>query len=95
MKSSIQKRRADVKRKQSAGEFLAQMAVEIKDWLHDNTLAGATPGMQWLLTATLPDGTRIIVHQASASGNAMIKLTGELADGRPALLISHLNAVQF
>jgi hypothetical protein len=86
---------ADVQREQSAGEFLAKMATEIKGWLHNNTLSGAMPDMQWILTATLADGTKMVVHQASASGHAIIKLTGELANGGPGLIITHLHSVQF
>ncbi|HSU57001.1 MAG TPA: hypothetical protein VLT36_23360 [Candidatus Dormibacteraeota bacterium] len=80
---------------QSAGTFLAEMATQIQGWLRDNTFSGADKGMQWLLTATLPDGTKLLANQLSAHGHAMVKVSGELPDGRPALLICNVHAVQF
>lgn len=51
--------------------------------------------MQWVLTASLADGTQMIIHQLSAHGHSIIKLRGQLPDGRPALFIAHLHSVQF
>jgi hypothetical protein len=85
----------DAHREESAGEFLTKMAAEIQGWLHDNTHSGTDAGMQWVLTATLADGTQMVIYQLSAHGHSLIKLRGQLADGRPGLLISHLHSVQF
>lgn len=85
----------DAHKDQSAGEFIAKMAAEIKEWLHDNTRSGVDVGRRWVLTAVLPNGTELVIHQLSAHGHSVIKLRGELIDGRPGLLISHLHSVQF
>lgn len=79
---------------QSASEFIAIMAGEIQNWLRDNSLSGVGFGMRWVLTAALADGTQMVIHQLSAHGHSMIKLRGELQDGRPGLLISHLHSIQ-
>src|SRR5262249_20187965 len=82
-------------KRESAGEFLSKMAAEIQDWLHDNTSSGLDDGMNWVLTATLADGTQMVIRNLSAHGHFIIKLQGRLADGRPALLLSHLHSIQF
>jgi hypothetical protein len=85
----------EMHREQSAQEFLQQMAIEIQLWLRERAHSGQDKGMQWILTASLADGRRVIAHQLSAHGHALIKIVGELQDGSSCLLITHQSAVQF
>ena len=79
---------------QVAGKFLEKMAAEIEEWLAGNTLSGASSGKRWVLTAVLPDGTQMTVHQLSARDHGLIKLTGEVSNG-PGLLFLHVYSAQF
>jgi len=78
-----------------AGEFLADMAAELKAWLGKNAAEGRDAGNQWELTAVLADGTRICVSRLSAHGCSCIAIEGELAGGGLGMLISHFHSVQF
>jgi hypothetical protein len=79
---------------ESAGAFLQRIGTEIQQWLHSMTLSGASDGKRWVLSATLSNGTTVIVHRLSAEGHSMFKLEGQLPDGTQCLLVVHQHAVQ-
>jgi hypothetical protein len=85
----------ELHRFESAGEFLKQLATEIQDWLRENTSRDPSGSKTWILVATLPDGTRIIMDRLVARGHTLLRLEGEKEDGTPCLLLAHHHGVQF
>src|SRR5215469_1466503 len=85
----------DIVRDFSAKEFVNQMAAQLQRWLDDQVLNKKVEGMQFFLTVPIAGGQQVTVYSLSALGQSLVRINGELSDGRPCLFFSHQNSIQF